>query len=199
MIAKVHTVWDIGIGDSTSIWFYQQVGKEIHVIFYLENSGEPLGYYIKQLEALAKKHKWKYGKHWGPHDIDHKEWSSEGVTRREQAKKGVTYGDKTYKLRFEVVPKLGIDDGIQHGRETLDRAILFTGLGGSIAKENGGLKTGVEYGVTCLENYRKEWDVKRGCFTDRPLHDWSSHGADAWRYLSVVEFKRKQGALNIYG
>lgn len=196
---NVHTVWDIGIGDSTSIWFYQLVANEVHVIFYLENSGEPLGYYIKMLETLAKKHKWKYGKHWAPHDIDHRDWSSSGVTRREQAKKGVEYGGKTYRLRFDVVPKLGIDDGIEHARSTLGRTVFFTGLRGSVAKENGGLKFGVEHGVNCLENYRKEWNDKLGCWKDNPLHDWSSHGADAWRYLSVVEFKRKSGALNIYG
>ena len=125
--------------------------------------------------------------------------SDGGVTRREQAKKGVKYGDKTYKIRFEVVPKLSIDDGIQHAREVLDKTIFFTGLSGSVAKENGGLKCGIEHGVNCLENYRKEWDDKLGCWRDRPLHDWSSHGSDAWRYLSVIEFKRKGEALNIYG
>lgn len=198
--SRVYTAWDIGVGDSTAIWFYQRIGKELHVIYYLENSGESLGYYIKTLEDLAKKHKWKYGSHYAPHDIDHREWTSDGgVTRREQAKKGVKYGEKTYKIRFEVVPKLTIDDGIQHARQTLDSVIFFTGLSGSVAKENGGLKCGIEHGVNCLENYRKEWDDKLGCWRDRPLHDWSSHGADGFRYLSVIEFKRKGEALNIYG
>lgn len=196
--APVNTAWDIGIGDSTSIWFYQLIGNEIHVIFYLENSGEPLGYYIKMLEKLKEKNGWSYGKHWAPHDIDHRDFSSSGVTRREQAKKGVEYGDKTYRLRFDVVPKLGVDDGIEHARAALDKTIFFTGLKGSVAKENGGLKFGVEHGVNCLENYRKEWDDKRGAWKDRPLHDWSSHGSDAWRYLAVAERKRKQEVLNIY-
>lgn len=191
--ASVNTVWDIGVGDSTSIWFYQAINDEIHIIDYLENSGEPLGYYIKTLQNKAKKNDWTYGKHWGPHDIDHRDWSSSGVTRREQAKKGVEYGGEVYKLTFDVVPKLGVDDGIEHARRLLDRCVFFTGLGGSSSKDNGGVKNGVEYGVTCLESYRKEWNDKLGCFRDSPLHDWSSHGSDAFRYLAVVESKRVQG------
>lgn len=191
--AEVNTTWDIGIGDATSIWFYQVVNNEIHIIYYFENSGEPVGYYIKELEALAKKNNWQYGKHWAPHDIDHRDWSSSGVTRREQAKKGVEYGGKVYKLKFDVVPKLGIDDGIEHARTLLDRCVFFTGLSGDTSKDNGGKKTGVEHGVNCLESYRKEWNDKLGCWRDTPLHDWSSHGSDAFRYLAVAENKRVQG------
>ena len=191
--APINTAWDIGMGDSTAIWFYQVINNEIHIIYYLENSGEPLGYYIKELEALAKRNKWKYGKHHAPHDIDHRDWSSSGVTRREQARKGVEYGDKKYRLRFEVVPKLGIDDGIEHARTLLDRCVFFTALGGNASKDNGGSKSGVEHGVNCLESYRKEWNDKLGCWRDRPLHDWSSHGSDAFRYLAVAETKRVKG------
>lgn len=191
--AKVHTAWDIGVGDSTSIWFYQLVGDEIHIIYYLENSGEPLGYYIKQLEELAEKHGWRYGKHNAPHDINNREWSSNGKTRKEQARDGVEYGGVKYRIRFEEVPKLGIDDGIEHARQVLKRCVFFTGLGGTKNEDKGGANSGVEYGVTCLESYRKEWNDKLGCWRDRPLHDWSSHGADAFRYLAVTENKRKVG------
>ena len=197
--APVHTAWDIGVGDATSIWFYQLINNEVHVIYYMENSGEPLGYYIRTLEELAKKHKWRYGKHWAPHDIDHRDFSSSGVTRREQARQGVDYGGKKYRLVFDVVPKLTIEDGIEHARNIIDRCVFFTGLKGSVSKDNGGLKSGIEHGVNCLESYRKAWDDKLGCWRDRPLHDWSSHGADAFRYLAVVEYKRKQQAINIYG
>lgn len=191
--AKVHTAWDIGVGDSTSIWFYQLIGKEIHIINYLENSGEPLGYYIKEIELLAKKYNWSYGKHHAPHDINHRDWSSSGKTRKEQAREGVEYGGKVYRLRFEEVPKLGVDDGIEHARTVLDRCVFFTGLGGTVGEDKGSIKSGVEYGVTCLESYRKEWNDKLGCWRDRPLHDWSSHGSDAFRYLAVAENKRVVG------
>ena len=191
--AKVHTAWDIGVGDSTSIWFYQLIGNEIHIINYLENSGEPLGYYIKEIESLAKKYGWSYGKHHAPHDINHRDWSSSGKTRKEQAREGVEYGGKIYRLRFEEVPKLGVDDGIEHARTVLGRCVFFTGLGGKVSDEKGSIKSGVEYGVTCLESYRKEWNDKLGCWRDRPLHDWSSHGSDAFRYLAVAENKRVVG------
>lgn len=191
--AKVHTAWDIGVGDSTSIWFYQLIGDEIHIINYLENSGEPLGYYIKEIELLAKKHNWSYGKHHAPHDINHRDWSSSGKTRKEQAREGVEYGGKVYRLRFDEVPKLGVDDGIEHARTVLGRCVFFTGLGGKVSDEKGSIKSGVDYGVTCLESYRKEWNDKLGCWRDRPLHDWSSHGSDAFRYLAVAENKRVVG------
>lgn len=191
--APVNTAWDIGVGDSTAIWFYQRIGNEIHIINYLENSGEPLGYYIKTIENLAKKYNWKYGKHYAPHDINHRDFSSSGKTRKEQARDGVEYGGVTYRLRFEEVPKLGVDDGIEHARLILGRCIFFTGLGGGKNEDKGGLNNGVEFGVNALESYRKEWNDKLGCWRDSPLHDWSSHGADAFRYLAVTESKRVVG------
>jgi hypothetical protein len=191
--ARVNTAWDIGMGDSTAIWFYQRVGNEIHVIYYLENSGEPLGYYIKELERLANKHKWVYGEHFAPHDINNRDWSSNGKTRKEMAREGTEYGGVKYRLIFEETPKLGIDDGIEIVRNTLPRCVFFTGLGGLKNEDKGGMSSGVEFGVNALESYRKEWNDKLGCWRDRPLHDWSSHGSDAFRYLAVAENKRVQG------
>lgn len=174
--ALVHTVWDIGIGDSTSIWFYRNVGNDIQVVGYYENSGESLGHYIKYVEDIGTKNGWNYGKHWGPHDINNREFASKGKTRRELAKEGVEYGDKKYSLKFDVVPKLGVDDGIEQARLVLARCVFD--------------EKPTEQGVKCLESYRKEWNDKLGCWRDHPLHDWSSHGADAFRYLSVVEGRR---------
>lgn len=36
-----------------------------------------------------------------------------------------------------------------------------------------------------LANYHKEWDEQTILFRDAPAHDWSSHFADAFRYLAV--------------
>ena len=169
----VKTAWDIGVGDSTSIWFYRNVGEEIHIIHYYENSGESLGHYIKYIEDLGVKNKWTYGNHYAPHDINNREFASKGKTRKELAKEGVEYNGVKYRIDFEVVPKLGIMDGIEIARGVLKRCVFDD--------------VPTEQGRTCLENYRKEWNDKLGCWRDSPLHDWSSHGADAFRYLAVTE------------
>ena len=174
---EVHMVCDIGIGDSTAMWFYRIVGEEFHIIHYHENSGEPLGYYIKYAQDLITKNGWTMGKCYGPHDMNNREFASQGKTRRELAAEGVQYGDKTYRMRFEIVPKLGIDDGIQLARDILPRCIFD--------------EEQTQQGVKCLESYRKEWNDKLSCWRDRPLHDWASHGADAFRYFAVTESKRK--------
>jgi len=179
--SEVNTAWDIGVGDSTAIWFYRRVGNEKHIIHYYENSGESLGHYIKYLEDVGESNGWSYGKHWAPHDINNREFASKGKTRKELAKEGVEYGGVTYSINFDVTPKLGVDDGIEMARQLLPYCIFFE-------KET-------EQGVKCLESYRKEWNDKLGCWRDSPLHDWSSHGADAFRYLAVVENQRNAGGF----
>jgi hypothetical protein len=173
----VHTVCDIGIGDSTAVWFYRLVGDEVHVLHYHENSGESLGYYIKYIHDKHLQMGWSMGKNYGPHDMNNREFASKGKTRKELAAEGVVYNGKTYSMKFDIVPKLSVDDGIQAARSVLSRCVFDA--------------NGTEEGVRCLESYRKEWNDKLGCWRDRPLHDWASHGADAFRYLAVTEDKRK--------
>ncbi|MGY2320417.1 terminase [Pseudomonas azotoformans] len=170
----VHTFWDIGVGDSTAIWFVRIVGEEYHVIDFYENSGEGLRHYMKVL----KDRKYTYGDHWGPHDIDNREFGSDGKTRREIAREGYEIDGQKYSLKFSVVPKIGTDEGIEHVREILPNCAFD--------------ESKCELGISCLENYRKEWDDKRGCWKDKPLHDWSSHGADAFRYFAVSMGRRKR-------
>ena len=173
---KVNVVCDIGIGDSTALWFWCAQGEEIQVLHYHENSGEGLGYYLKYIEDKATAMDWSMGKYYGPHDMNNREFASKGKTRKELAKEGVEYGNKTYSATFEIVPKLGVDDGIQLARELLPRCVFD--------------EQQCEQGIIALESYRKEWNDKLGCWRDSPLHDWASHGADAFRYLAVVESKR---------
>ncbi len=178
--ADVHTAWDIGVGDSTAIWFYQKIGSEYHLVHHYENSGEPLGHYIKYLEYIGDKKEWSYGNHWAPHDINNREFASKGKTRKQLAKEGVEYGGKTYSINFSDTPKLSIMDGIEMARQMLANCVFY--------------KEGTERGVECLEAYRKEWNDKLGCWRDNPLHDWSSHSADAFRYMAVAENQRDSGA-----
>jgi hypothetical protein len=169
----VMTFWDIGVGDSTAIWFVRQVGDEYHVIDYYENSGEGLRHYMKVLKDRG----YTYSEHWGPHDIDNREFGSDAKTRRELAREGYEIDGQKYSMTFQVVPKLGVNDGIEQAREILPKCVFDS------AK--------CEEGIACLEGCRKEWDDKRGCWKDNPLHDWTSHGSDAFRYFAVAKSARK--------
>lgn len=154
----VHTAWDIGIGDSTAIWFYQQVGPNIHVIDYLENNNVGVDWYAKELQAKP----YVYGNHWGPHDLRAQVWGT-GKTQAEMARQ--------QGIDFKIAPNQSIEDGIQSARAIFNRCIFDNDK--------------CERGLDCLVSYRKEWDEDKQTFKDKPLHDWSSHAADAFRYLAV--------------
>lgn len=163
----VHTYWDIGVGDSTSIWFVREVGEEFHIIDHYSNSGEGLRHYMKVLKDKG----YEYASHNGPHDIDNREFGSDAKSRRELAQEGYEIDGQTYSIRFEVVPKLSVDEGIEAVREILPLCVFDENKCGE--------------GITHLEAYQKEWDDKRGCWKDKPLHDYTSHDADGFRYFAV--------------
>jgi hypothetical protein len=156
--ALVYTAWDLGISDSTAIWFVQLCGKEIHLIEYYENSGEALTHYLKYINDRP----YSYGTHLCPHDILNRELSS-GLSRQSTARKlGVS---------LIAVPRLEIQTGIDAVRNILNRCWFD--------------EKKCEKGIKCLESYKKQWDDKNGCWHTSPLHDWSSHGSDAFRALAV--------------
>ncbi|MGI0149682.1 MAG: hypothetical protein ACREDF_09155, partial [Thermoplasmata archaeon] len=155
----VLTFWDIGIADSTAIWFVQVVGNEYHVIDYYQNSGEGLLFYWRELQARP----YQYAPyHYGPHDLVARD-AGTGKSRVEIA--------RTFGLRFRIVPKLSVDDGIDAVRRTLVRCRFD--------------KEKCQRGLDALYNYHKTWDEGRKEFSRTPQHDWSSDGADAFRYFAV--------------
>ncbi|HCH7933825.1 TPA: terminase, partial [Proteus mirabilis] len=144
----VHTYWDIGVGDSTSIWFIREVGEEFHIIDHYSNSGEGLRHYMKVLKDKG----YTYASHNGPHDIDNREFGSDAKSRRELAREGYEIDGQIYSIRFEVVPKLSVDEGIEAVREILPLCVFD--------------EHKCSEGIAHLEAYRKEWDDKRGCWKD---------------------------------
>lgn len=175
----VHTYWDIGVGDSTSIWFIREVGEEFHVIDHYSNSGEGLRHYMKVLKDRG----YTYASHNGPHDIDNREFGSDAKSRRELAREGYEIDGENYSMRFDVVPKLSIDEGIEAVREILPLCVFD--------------EHKCSEGIAHLEGYRKEWDDKRGCWKDKPLHDYTSHDADGFRYFAVSRRNTKRPAFEI--
>jgi hypothetical protein len=155
----VHTGWDLGVSDSTAIWFLQCVGKEVRVIDYEEGSGVGLDSYA----AILRDRGYLYGTHYLPHDIAIRELSS-GRSRLETLR-GLGLSD------VQVVPQHNVMDGINAVRRLLDRCWF----------DEDRCKRGLE----CLWQYRRDWDEKGRIWRNNPLHDWTSHGADAFRYFAA--------------
>lgn len=147
-LIPVDTYWDLGIDDSTSIWFAQDVGKEIRLIDYLEVSGEGLQHIIK----ILREKPYTYGTHTAPHDISVREFST-GRSRYETAKSlGIT---------FKIIPQMSLEDGIESARNILPRCWFDSKK--------------CERGLNALKSYHKEFDDKNGTYRSHPVHDWSSH------------------------
>lgn len=159
--SPVWTAWDLGIGDSTAIWFAQQVGNEVRIIDYVENSGVALGWYASEV-ADRRQRGWTFAEHLLPHDAEARELGT-GKTRTETL--------ASLGIRGKVLPAQAVDDGINAVRMLLPRCWFDAGR--------------CARGIEALRQYRTEWDDKRKTFRDRPLHDWTSHAADAFRYLAM--------------
>lgn len=155
----VSTFWDIGVDDSTAIWFMQRVGDWFHFIDYVEMSGQGLDYFAKIL--LSKPY--TYGDHWLPHDGSQREWTS-GDSRSK------TF-EKLMGKRPRIAKKIGIGDGINAVRMKLPKSKF------DMIK--------CQRGLDCLKNYERIWDAKNGIFKDTPLHNWASHGSDAFRTFAT--------------
>jgi hypothetical protein len=158
----VYTFWDLGVDDSTAIWFFQYVNSELRFIDFYENRGIGMPKYIEYLNGWAKQNNVGYDRHFAPHDIKVTEFGT-GKTRWEIA--------QSFGLRFDLAPNLGLMDGINMVR------VLFPRMWFN--------KHRCAVGINCLRKYHKEYDELRKCFSLRPAHDWASHGADAMRYFAV--------------
>lgn len=163
--AMVDTAWDLGIGDSTSIWFFQEVGREIHAIDYYEASGQPLSHYASVLQQKG----YAYRDHIVPHDAEARELGT-GKSRVEVL--------QSLGVRTRVAPRLTVEDGIAAVRTMLPR-MWFD------AKK-------CADGVEKLRQYRSEYDEKRQVLSNRPLHDFTSHCADALRMYAITHRSMSQ-------
>ena len=167
----VGTAWDIGVGDSTIIWFYQLIGHKVRIINVLEGSGVGLEWYVKKLLAMD----YVYGDHIWPHDGAVQEWGS-GQSRVQVA--------AGYGLKPRILERDSVDDGIQAARMMLPATEFNTApdpFPGETADE---AKSRMTRALDALRQYRREYDDKLQRFKDKPLHDWTSHYADAFRYLA---------------
>jgi len=159
---KVNTAWDLGYTDSTSIWWYQVIHGEIRVLEHHSSNGQSIPFYT----GLIQSKDYDYGIHWLPHDARAKTLSSGGKSIIEQLSAKIPLES------MKIVPNLSLQDGIQASRMALQRAWFDSEK--------------CMDGIECLRQYQREYDEDKKVFRDRPRHDWTSHSADAFRYLSIA-------------
>jgi hypothetical protein len=157
-LCQTYVAWDLGMGDSTALWVAQNAGQETRLLDYVENHGQGLDWYVNWL----KDNHWETAEQLLPHDVEVRELGT-GKSRLEVLREAG--------LNVKVLPRLSVDDGIQSVRRLLPRCWF------NMPK--------VKQGLDCVRNYRREYDEKRNVFYDKPLHDWASHGSDAFRYLAL--------------
>jgi hypothetical protein len=158
--APVWTSWDLGIRDATAIWFAQVIGREIRIIDYYEASGVDLGHYVREFAARP----YLYAGHIVPHDAQAKELGT-GKSRLEVLE---SLGLKNLQL----APMHRLEDGINAVRVFLPKCWFD-------AKK-------CARGIDALKLYRAEYDDKLQALRPRPVHDWTSHAADSFRYLALT-------------
>lgn len=175
----VYTAWDLGVGDDTAIWLFQVSNGRVRVIDFFQNQGKGAIWYVRELEARAKLYGYRYSWDFVPHDAKAREWASAGPDGDAKTRIQTLI---ELKRKPRVVPDHTIEDGINATRRLLPRAHFAA-------------TEAVERGLECLRQYRREWDDDKKVFRDRPLHDWTSHAADAFRYLAMSVTK-VMGAVN---
>jgi hypothetical protein len=168
-LSNLVCAWDLGISDSTSIWVAQVVGKEVQLIDYCENHGVGLDYYVSWLREKG----YEKAQQILPHDVEVRELGT-GKSRKEMLMEAG--------LTIVIAPRLSVADGIQAVRRLIPRCWFD--------------KEKTQLGLSCLRNYRRQYNEKLNVYYDTPLHDWSSHGSDSFRYLAVglVETETTWGA-----
>ena len=156
--------WDIGVRDSTAICFFQKNGDTIDYIEYLDASGHGVDYWASQVYAIERKYGQKVTIHFGPHDLRQREWGSSAKTRIMIA--------RDFGIHFQIVPQVSVQDRITAGRAHL-RTCRFHSQNCKML-------------ITCLREFMREYDEERRVFADKPLHNWASHGADAFTYGALA-------------
>jgi phage terminase large subunit len=169
--ALVWTSWDLGIRDATAIWFAQVVGREIRIIDYYEASGVDLGHYVREINLRP----YAYAGHIVPHDAQAKELGT-GKSRLEVL-------DSLGLRNITLAPLHRVEDGINAVRMVIPRCWF------DAAK--------CARGIDALKLYRAEYDRTLQALRPQPVHDWTSHAADSFRYLALtLDHRAVQNGFN---
>ncbi len=168
---KVHVAADVGLRDSTAWWFWQPRSDGLAIIDYYENNGMHVDHYL----GVLKEKGYEYAEIWLPPDAKAKTLATRRSTVEQIANPSSVrpdlYGGSEV-LPVRIVPKLSIQHGIDATRMTLPKCYFDMAT--------------CAQGVDTLRAYRRQYHEHTQSFSDTPLHDWASNGADGFRYLSLV-------------
>ena len=170
---SVDTYWDIGVADPTVILFVQNIGNEIRIINMYTNRNVGLDHYARILQQYAEKFEYVYGTHWGPHDIANKEFGSGARTRIQIA--------SDLGIKFKIVPNISVADGIELARGIFPRIWVDSEK--------------CKFLLKCLDNYHAKFNSTMNVYSEIPVHDWSSHCMDAFRYMAVCQNNRSRSYM----
>jgi hypothetical protein len=157
--------WDLGYSDDTTIWTWQVVHGEVRFLDYHSSNGQSIPFYTGYIAQQEEKFGIKYKTHYLPHDARAKTLASGGKSIIEQL---------SVKIKLEclkIVPNLSLQDGIQATRMMLLRSWFDPRC---------------EDGIECLRQYERSYNEDKKVFSDKPLHNWASHGADAARMAAIA-------------
>lgn len=154
----VEVVFDLGFTDSTAAWFWQRRPGGIAIIDFLQDDSKPLSFYFDQLSTRP----YRYQTLWLPHDAKAKSLQTGRSTVEQFLESG---------FPVKIAPKLEIQHGIDAVRKVLPMCHFHRRC---------------EDGVEALRHYKREFNDEKKVFSDKPEHDWASHAADSFRYLSLV-------------
>lgn len=156
----VHTAWDLGYDDSTAIWFWQNVGKEVRLVDFYECFGQDIEHYC----GILRQRSYKYGNHYAPHDAANKLLAAGGRSIVQQA--------HALGVKMRVVPATSQQNGIEAARKIIESSYFDS--------------TKCKQGIEALMAYEFPYDEERKVFKSTPKHDWSSHAADAFEIIGQV-------------
>jgi phage terminase large subunit len=154
----VDTFWDLGIGDTTAIWFRQQTRTEYRYIDHYEINGADLAHFAK----ILKEKPYVYGRHVLPHDGAARDLST-GKSRQENL--------RNLGIVCEIQRRHRVEDQIQAARALLPKCYFDA------------IKC--EKGLNSLENFTQKWDAKNKVYSNNPLHNWASHSSAAFQVSAM--------------
>lgn len=160
------TAWDLGVDDSTAIWFFQRSGSKITLIDYYESHSQPIAHYVEVLQQKG----YRYNVHHLPHDAGHRNIQTGKSTEdmfMECLKSAQLDG------RTNIIPRGNVQAGIDTVRHLFSRFYFNEGT--------------CTKGLELLSLYHKRYDEKKQTFLQQPVHDYTSHCADAFRMLAMSD------------
>lgn len=159
---KVFVACDLGFSDSTAFWFWQKRPDGYAVIDYYENQGKKLPHYLQYLDDKP----YDYETIFLPHDA-----KAETLATSRSTVEQVLAHYKGSDTQIHVVPKLKVQHGIDAVRLILPSCWIN--------------QRACYEGIEALRAYRRTFDEVKKVYADKPLHDWASDGADAFRYFAL--------------